>query len=261
MNIMKLLIVLLFQIANLYGDCQMAPEILKTDLEPHKLYGRRHPFKRNLSFAEYSTSKLHRTVGSFLMPGTINPLNSILRIDGIPLLRKERYRNKDVFKFRLNRENSTSLEVECRALLKVREKFTLLRKQDSSFWGNRNTDFLVASIVSQQDTAIKWSIIASNLNATKEEPQKGKIISENEEVSFELTTLLLKDANNPNQPEKNFTTASRVYAFTYNGKVVAAVSVKVNNRKFWMQKDLNTNLQDAIAATAVILTIRRNLYR
>lgn len=257
----NVLLITLFQTACLYTSGQMDSKVLKTDLEPNNIYGRRHPFKRNLSFASYSTSKLKRSAGSLLIPGTINPLNSILRIDGIPLLRKERYRNSDVFKFRLNRENSTSLEVECRALLKVREKFTLLRKQDSSFWGNRNTDFLIASIVPQQDTAIKWSIIASNLNATSEEAQKGKIISENEEVSFELTTLLLKDANNPNQPEKNFTTANRVYAFTYNGKIVAAVSVHLNNRKFWIQKDLNMNLQDAIAATAAILTIRRNLYR
>ncbi|HLP37038.1 hypothetical protein [Lacibacter sp.] len=257
----NVLLIILFQTACLYSTGQMDSKVLNTDLEPNNIYGRRHPFKRNLSFAAYSTSKLKRTVGSFLMPGTINPLNSILRIEGIPLLHKEKYRNKDVFSFRISKQDNTFLEVECRALLKVREKFTLLRKQDASFFGKKNTDFLIASIVSQHDKANKWSVIASNLNATNEEAQKGKIISENEEVCFELCNLLLKDANIPNQQEKNFTTANRVYAFTYNGKIVAAVSVNVNNRKFWIQKDLNINLQDAIAATAAILTIRRNLYR
>ena len=261
MRMMKLLIVVLFQAACMNTAGQMAPEILKTDLEPHTIYGRRHPFKPNLSFAEYNTSKVRRTIGSLLLPGTINPLNSILRVEGIPLLRKERYRNKDVFKFYLVGKSNIKLEVECKALLKVREKFTLLRKQDSSFWGNANTDFLMASIKSLGETASKWSVIASNLNATNDEPQKGKLISDSVEISFELTSLLLKDANNPNQPEKNFITASRVYAFTYNGKVIAAVSVKVNSRKLWIHNDLNANLRDAIAATAAILTIRRDLYR
>lgn len=242
--------------------------VLKADLQPYEIKGRQNPIKRNLFFAGYKTSKIRRTFGSLISlgtimfsVGTINLLKPNLDIELLPVRLKEKYRAKDVFKFSLDRENGTALYIECRALLKVREKFRLLQEQDSSFWGAQNTDCMIATIVPGRDTANRWGLVASNLNATKGEKQKGKLACKGEELSFEMTSLLLKESNNPQKPEENFITLNNVYAFTYKGEIVGAVSVKEAGRKFWIKNELDDKIKDAIAATASILTIRKNLYR
>jgi hypothetical protein len=257
----KLFILIILQAGWLHSLSQPNLQIIKTDLEPHRMRGWQRPFARNLSFANYQTSKIRRTLGSLNFFGTINPFNSILRIENIPLQYKERYRAKDVFRFKLNRDDGTVLTTECRAILKVREKFTLLRKQDSSFLGDKNEDLLLAVLVPDKNTADKWAFIASNLNATNDEPQKGKLIGMEDELSFELTNLVLRQNVNPQSTEPSFTGMDMVYAFTYRGEIVAAVSVKEADRKFWIKKELNKKIKDIVAAAAVILTTRQNLFR
>lgn len=242
-----------------YG--QMNPALLETDLRPYRIAGRQNPVQRNLSFAEYNTARLRRSFSTLLLPGTINPLNSLLTFESVPLLRKERYRSKDVYRFRLNKHDQTLFLVECRALLKVRERFRLIGQQDSSFFGALNHDLLIASIVPLADTAKKWSVVASNLNATRTEPQKGKIIRDGDEISFVLTDLLLRESGEPAVPGTHFTTVQPVYAFSYQGEIVGAVSFKAHQRKIWIDQHLQADYRDVIAATAVLLTIRRNLYR
>jgi hypothetical protein len=235
--------------------------ILKTALEPYKIKGRRSPLSKNLSFAGYKTCKVKRTIGSFISIGTIDPVNVILSVWSIPLRPNEKYKNKDVFRFKMKNENGSVINAKCRAVLAVKEKFRLLRSQDSSFFGLQNKDFLIATIYTDTDTSNRWSLAASNLNATKNEEQKGKLVCKNEEVSFTIKNLMLKEKNNPETPEQNFSSLNMVYAFTYKDEVVAAVSVKEAARKFWIKPNIDVKIRDAIAATAAILTIRRNLFR
>lgn len=247
--------------AALVANGQLNREIVKTELQPFVINGRQNPLNKNLSFAEYKTSKIRRPVGSWISVGTINILNPLLVIESIPLRHKEKYRADDVFKFDLVNDDSILFTTECRALLKVNEKFRLLRKQDSSFWGNRNEDFLIAAIVPGKDTANSWHLVASNLNASKDEEQKGKLVHKEDELSFTMMNLVLKEDNNPDAPEKNFSSLNRVYAFTYKDEIIAAVSVKEAGRKFWIKKGTDVKIRNVIAATAVILTIRQNFYR
>lgn len=243
--------------------CAAQPDmqIIKTNLTPYKIFGRQNPFSRNIYFAGYKTSKIRRTLGSINLFGTINPFNTILRFEQIPYQYKERYRAKDVFKFTLIHEDGASLTAECRGRLKIREAFKLLHHQDSSFWGQRNEDLFIALIVSNNDTANKWSFFAVNLNATSHDPQKGKLTKGDEELNFELTNLVLKQNEKPQSNDPSFNTMDKVYAFTYQGEIVAAVSVKEANRKFWIKQELNKEIKNVIAASSVILTIRQNIYR
>ena len=245
----------------LFSYSQLNKEVLQTDMEPYKMKGRKNPLSKNLSFAEYKTSGVRRKVNTFLTVGTIDPLNQILVIESVPLRRNDKYRNRDAFRFKLKTGDGTYLTTECAAFLKVDERFRLLQKQDSSFWGNRNTDFLIASIVPGSEPSSKWSLVASNLNASKDVEQKGKLVCKDDEISFTVKNLLLKENNNPDLREQKFTSLNMVYAFTYKNEIVGAVSVKEIGRSFWIKKNVDKKIKDAIAATAVILTIRRNLYQ
>lgn len=258
---MRLVFIFLLQVGWLLSAAQLSLQAIKTNLTPHRISGRQNLFSRNLRFADYQTSKVRRTVGSINFFGTINPFNSILRFETIPLQYKERYRAKDVFRFTLKHEHGTSISTECRAVLKVRETFTLLRKQDSSFWGGKNKDLFLAVITPNKDTTTRWAFIATNLNATNNEAQKGKLIGKDEELSFELTNLVLQQNTNSQSSKNSFTGMDMVYAFTYKGEIVAAVSVKESQRKFWIKQGLDKSIKDVIAAASVILTIRQNLYR
>lgn len=234
---------------------------IKTDLASYKISGRQIPFARNLRFANYQSSKIRRTFGSLNLIGTINPLNTILSIERIPLYHNERYRAKDVFSFVLKSEDGSVLFTECSAILKVRETFSFLRPQDSAFWTNKNHDLLVASIMSSNDTADSWVFMATNLNATNDLPQVGKLIGKEEELGFECKNLILKQSVQ-SQPNASFLSVmEKVYAFSYKGEIVAAVSVRDTNRKFWILQELDKRIKDVVAAGAVILILRKNLYR
>jgi hypothetical protein len=58
-----------------------------------------------------------------------------------------------------------------------------------------------------------------------------------------------------------FSSLTKVYAFYYNGNAIGAVSVKESERKFWISQTISQEMKDVIAAAAVILTVRQNLYK
>jgi hypothetical protein len=258
---MRLLFLFFLQVSWQLSAAQSDMQALKTNLTPYKIFGRQNPFSRNIRFAGYQTSKIRRTLGSINLFGTINPFNTILRFEKIPFQYKERYRAKDVFRFTLTHDDGVTLTAECSGRLKVREAFTLLGQQDSSFWGEKNEDLFLAVIAPNNDTANKWTFFATNLNATNEKPQKGKLIRKEEELNFELKNLLLKQNVNAQSQDPSFTSMDMVYAFKYHGEIIAAVSVKEADRKFWIKDELNEGIKNVIAAAAVILTIRQNIYR
>ncbi len=235
--------------------------MLQTALEPYKIKGRKTPLSRGLSFAHYKTSKIKRSAGSLLALSTINLLNPILRIESVPVSRKDKYNLKDRFRFTMKSEKGTTITTECREVLSVNEKFRLLRKQDSSFFGKLNTDFVIATIVSNTDTASRWMVTATHLNASNGEQQKGKLIKGEQEISFTVANLMLREKSSQAAPEKNFSSLNMVYAFTYQNEIVAAVSVKEARRKFWIKESIDEKMKDAVASTAAILIMRRNLYR
>ncbi len=260
-TVTKLCVLFLLMCTPFFSYSQLNKETLQTDLQPYKMEGRKNPLSRNLSFGEYKTSGVQRKASTFLTVGTIDPLNQILVIESVPLRRNDRYRNRDAFRFNLETSDGTFLTTECAAFLKVDERFRLLQKQDSSFWGNRNTDFLIASIAPGSEPSSKWSLVASNLNASKDAEQKGKLVCKDDEISFTVMNLLLKENSSQYLPEQNFTSLNMVYAFTYRNEIIGAVSVKEIGRSCWIKMNADKKIRDAIAATAVILTIRRNLYQ
>lgn len=233
---------------------------IATELTPYIMKGRQSPFKRNISFAGYQTSLLSRTFGSIFYIKNINLINPVFVIEGIPLLQSDKQKRKDIFHFSLNRNGNEIASVECRAFMKKKESFRLLKNQDSSFWGTKNTDILIGAIRLNNDTATQWNLMASNLNASQEEDQQGKIVKGDEEISFLLTNLVLKESTDSANGKNLFATLNMVYAFYYKGLIVAAVSVKEAGRKFWIEESLRTELKDVIAATSSILTMRQNLY-
>lgn len=259
----KLISLLLFCLLDysLPAEAQLTTEVLQTELESHWIKGRKNPFSRKLSFSHYKTSNIKRSLSSFVALGTINLLNPILVIESIPLQRKDRYKIRDRFRFVIKNGIGSVLSAECRELLTVNEKFRLLRSQDSSFFGSRNKDFLTAVIVPGTDTANRWTLTATNLNATKDVEQKGILICREDEISFTVTNLMLRERTNTSMPEKNLSSLNMVYAFTYNNEIVAAVSVKEARRKFWVSRNIDARIKDAIAAASAILIMRRNLYR
>jgi len=223
--------------------------------------GQDHPLRRNLTFGEYKTDKIRRTLGSFFY---FKPpsLKNILKVGDIPLYKKDRLRAKDVFRFDMEKNGKPVSSTECRAILRKNETFRLLRKQDSSFFGARNVDFLDARIRLESDTSNIWSMVASNLNGSKDEEQKGIIRLGDEEITFVKTTLLLRDkAVSDNSPISLLATINLVYAFTFKDEVVAAVSFKEADRRFWVKEDLDEPIKDVLAAAASLLTIRRDIYQ
>ncbi|HEY0897153.1 MAG TPA: hypothetical protein VGE15_11425 [Sphingobacteriaceae bacterium] len=242
-----------------YGQDTMAPA--DPDLRPYRMTGQDHSLKRNLAFADYRTRKIRRTLGSFFYfrpPSLVN----LLKVGDIPLYRKDRLRAKDVFRLDLEKNNRPATSIECRAVLRKNEKFRLLGRQDSSFFGARNVDYLEARIRMAADTAVIWSMLAANLNGSKDEEQKGTIRNGDQEITFTKTTLLLRDLPvSQNNPVSLLASISMVYAFSMNGQVVAAVSFKEADRQFWIHEELDEPVKDVIASAASLLTIRKDLYK
>ncbi|MOA39513.1 hypothetical protein D3C78_1613020 [compost metagenome] len=103
---------------------------------------------------------------------------------------------------------------------------------------------------------------ASNLNGSKDEDQRGIIRQGNYEITFVKTTLLLRDKPiSDKSPISLLASINMVYAFTYNSQVVAAVSFKEADRRFWINEDLDDQIKDVIAAAASLLTIRKDIYQ
>ncbi len=259
----KLILLLLFCLFScaFTAEAQLNAEILQTELEAHWIKGRKNPFSRKLSFSDYTTSNIKRSLSSFTALGTVNLLNPILVIESIPLQRKDKYKIKDRFAFTLNKRNASVVTVDCREMLSVNEKFRLLQRQDSSFFGNSNLDFLTAVIVPGTDTAGRWTLTAANLNFSKTDKPKGMLVCGEDKITFTVANLMLRETNNIQVPENYFNSLNMVYAFTYKNEIVAAVSVKEARRKFWVSRNIDEKTKDVIAAASAILTMRRNLYR
>lgn len=115
---------------------------------------------------------------------------NLLVIEGMPLYKKDKRRSKDVFYFELEKDGQLVSHVESHAIFRKNETFRLFHRQDSSFFGKRNVDLLRASIQTGKDTLNKWSVVASNLNGSKEEEQKGVIRKGNRYMHL-LTTMNL----------------------------------------------------------------------
>lgn len=230
-------------------------------LEPYRMTGHVSPLRKNLTFAEYKTQTLRRSLGSFF-PYSPPSWGNLVKVADVPLYKKDRRRAKDVFRFKLEKNDTLVATTECHAILWKNETFSLLRKQDSSFFGARNTDLLDARISLAHDTSEVWIMEASNLNGSRNEDQKGVIRKGDQEIHFKRTTLLLRDQEDDNKIYSRFlTNLNLVYAFTYNDEVVAAVSYKKAGRSFWIREDLHPSLKDVIASAASVLTIRKNLYK
>lgn len=230
-------------------------------LQPYRMTGQDNSLRRNLTFAEYKSQHIRRTLGSFFYfkaPSLVN----ILMVGDIPLIKKDNLRAKDVFRFDMEKNGELVSSTECRAILRKNETFRLLLQQDSTFFGARNKDFLDARIQLASDTTQLWSMAASNLNGSKDEDQRGIIRQGNHEITFVKTTLLLRDQPvSDKSPISLLASINMVYAFTYNSQVVAAVSFKEADRRFWINEDLDDQIKDVIAAAASLLTIRKDLYQ
>lgn len=254
-----LFICLICCISAAYGQQKARPAEMQ--LRPYRMTGQDHLLRRNLTFGEYKTDRIRRTWGSFF---SFHPpsLANILKVGDIPIYKKDRLRAKDVFRFDMEKNGKLVSSTESRAILRKNETFRLLRKQDSSFFGAKNVDFLDARIRLASDTNQLWSMVASNLNGSKDEEQKGIIRLGDQEITFVKTTLLLPDKPvNASNPISLLATINMVYAFTYKNEVVAAVSFKEADRRFWIKEDLNQPLKDILAAAASLLTIRRDIYQ
>lgn len=229
-------------------------------LQPFRMKGQQ-PFKKNLTFAVYKTRRIRRTLGSFFHFRQPSPAN-LLKVGDIPLYHRDRLRAKDVFRFQLDRNNRPATITESRAILRTDEIFRLIGRQDSSFFGARNVDYLDARIRIASDTTVTWRMLASNLNGSREEDQKGIIRHGDREISFVKTTLLLRELPvNDRNPVSLLATTGMVYAFSVEGEVVAAVSFKEPDRRFWIRENLDQQVKDVIATSAALLTIRRNMYK
>jgi hypothetical protein len=229
------------------------------NLQVQKISGGRL-FKKNISFADFQTKKLRRSIGSFFATRAIIPAN-LLRIEGVPLYHKEKRRSKDYFHFDLKQNGDFAAYVEVQAIMLQNETFRLFSKQDSSFFGKANSDLLLGSVQPSADTATWWEIAAWNLNATKQEAQKGIIKQGSKEITFEKTTMLLRENGDQNSKDTLFSSLYMAYQFRYKGETIAAVAYKEHDRLCWMKKDLDDSVQTAVAATISILRLRRNIYK
>jgi hypothetical protein len=259
LRFMKQIFTLFFIAINLVTAAQPAKStVINLNLEPYEVEGRKNDIlKRNLSFAEYKTSHIRRTLGSWFSFG----YRIRAGIGILPIYDNQRSKAKDVFSFELKGNDQEIASVECRAFLKKDEAFRIIGDQDSSFYGYRNKDLLRAVIVLQNDTSKIWELLGFNLNGTKEEEQEGIIQSKNDEIRFKKTTMVLRDKEAGSHSVKRlFTSLNMVYAFTYNNEVIAAVSFKDYGRYCWIKTGLDTTIRHVIANAAVVLSLRRQLY-
>lgn len=240
---------------------QEAPSSLLNNLTPHTIKGRKNPLSKNLSFAHYSTTKVKRQLATFGSFGTINPFNDLWRIKSIPLQKSERYRDRDFFSFTLHKNQQPILSVVARATLKVKEQFNLLGKQDSSYWGLNNTDTLIAQIKPEQDSVPTWVLLLTNLNISNHHQPFGLLYNATDTILCKAMNLLMREKIETIPTSAGFALLEPVYAFYYNGQLIAAASNKERKRRFWIKPGLPENLSNCIAAATAILCIRRDLYQ
>lgn len=219
-----------------------------------------HLFERNLHFAGFSTKTLRRNLGSYTRLRSIVPAN-LLRIEGIPLYHKEKTRSKDKFRFDIMSNGVPVARVEIDAVLLQNETFHLFKKQDSSFFGTANTDLFLGSISVHQDSATTWDMAAWNLNGSKNELQRGMVTNGKVEITFEQTTMLLRDAGDQQGIDTMFRSLHQVYAFRCNNRIIAAVAFKDMDRLCWIDTHLNNETRIAVAGAMAALRLRRDIYR
>jgi|GEM_PF-1910522 len=261
MRIMKTTLFLLCLFMAVKGPAQMSIPALDMHLQPYRMIGHDNPLRRNLSFDNYKTRGIHRTIGSYFSFGNFSIANEILVVEGVPLYKRDKMRARDVFRFELDRDDTLVSVTECKAILRKDETFRLFKEQDSSFYGARNTDLLEARIRLSGDTAHIWQVLAGNLNGSKEEEQKGVIRNGGQEIRFVKTVLLLREkAVDKTDIQSLMATANIVYSFTCNEAIVAAVSYRATGRKIWFKEKLDETTKNVIASVASLLTLRRDLY-
>ncbi|ANE52358.1 hypothetical protein [Flavisolibacter tropicus] len=245
------------------GQSQTVIPKMAAQLQPSRLKGG-HFLRKNLSFADYKTRHFHRTLGSFFAAKPLQPAN-LISISGIPLYSHKLRWSKDVFRFDVEKDGQKISTVECRATLLTNETFSLFRlRQDSSFFGSRNEDLLEARIQLANQTNQFWEVVATNLNGTKREAQKGLIRKDSITIEFIRTPALLRDRPvEAGNAKSLLSSLHQVYAFTYQQEIIAAVTVDESGRykKTWMKEVLNADIADAIASTIAILTTRRTIYK
>ena len=260
---MKSLFLLLAILTQLQVQAQTVPPKLALHLQPYRLKGG-HFLHKNMAFANYKTRRFRRTLGSFFAAPSIQPAN-LLRIGGIPLYHKKLRWSKDVFRFDVYKEGQLTSTVECRATLLTNETFNLFQlEQDSSFFGARNEDLLEARIQLADQPSQYWEVVATNLNGSKQEAQKGIIRKDSTEIHFTRTFAVLKERPAQSDALKGlYSSIYNVYAFTYKQEVVATVTVDERGRqkKVWLNKNLDPTLTTVIANTAMLLTARRTIYK
>lgn len=257
---MKAPLLLLFILVSCIIHGQADLNRYQTRLIPHNIYGRTI-LKRNLSFGQYVTTRLRRSPASIFYIGTINPLNSVARIGAFPLAYKEQYQRKDIYRFQLKRGDSVHITVETKARLKVREQFSPFSKNETLTTGIHNSETLEASILHNKDTSNIWKMSASNLDGSSESQQIGTIKKDGEEISFRIENLLLTDDKDKVDGTPSFVQLHRVYAFSYKGEIIGAVSVYITKLKFWINESVDRQIQDVIAAATSVLSFRKNLYK
>jgi uncharacterized DUF497 family protein len=256
---MKTIILIAGILMAVQGQAQK-PSQAALSLQPYRLSGQ-SGLKRNLSFGDYRTDRFRRTLGSFFSFGTFSLANAILQVEGIPLYKKDRNRSKDVFRFELLKNGEKLAATESRAIMRKNETFRLLSRQDSSFFGASNTDFLEAVIRLEGDSSEGWQMAASNLNGSKDEEQRGIIRKDTQEIRFTKTSLALQEKEyDRSDPRSLLATLNLVYAFTYRNEIVAAVSFRETDRRIWFSDKLDETIKTVIASAAAVLTFRRELY-
>lgn len=231
-------------------------------LQPYEVNGNNNPFKLNISFGAYKTQHISRSLGSVFNFGSFSVEDILLDMAGMPLLTGDRHRAKDVFSFDLKQEGQVISSARCRAILRQNEKVRLLSPSDSSFFSLNNVDFLQAVIALNNDSSQVWQMAASNLNGSMNEPQKGLLRHDTTVISFEKTTMLLREkAVDRSDISSLLATLNLVYCFTYRNQVVAAVSYKEADKRVWLHEKLDPQLARVIANAAMVLTLRRQLYQ
>lgn len=231
------------------------------ELQPYKIFGHGSQVKRNFSFAEYTLHAFRRNIASWFSFGTFNIANEILKVDGVPLYKKDKNRSVDIFSFSLKTDSGIVSRTECRAVMRKNETFSLFRPKDSSFFKIKNVDYLEARISTDSDTAHVWYLAAANLNGSEEAEQQGIIRCGDKEIRFVKTMRMLRDEPvNRNDIKSLLTSLNIVYLFTYNEESIAAVSFKLTDKKFWCRNDLDSTIKTVVASTASLLCLRNDLY-
>ncbi|GGH78533.1 hypothetical protein HNQ91_003840 [Filimonas zeae] len=232
-------------------------------LQPYEIKGHNNPLKLNITFGNYKTRYIKRSLGSIFNFGRVSFENILLDMAGVPdYVQGTNQRNKDIFSFDLTENGEAISNTRCRAILHQNERVRLLLPSDSSFFSINNVDFLQAVIMLHNDSSQVWQMAASNLNGSMNEPQKGLLRHDTTSIVFEKTTMLLREkAVDRTDVSSLLATMNMVYSFTLNNKVIAAVSYKDTEKRFWLHEKTDPKLAQVIASAAMVLTLRRQLYQ